>query len=97
MNTERYGEIQNIENDNDLSVAKCSLAVLDDILGEHFLFNNIIITATPSDCTVAVTLDIPSEFYRDYVLDGKDEKFNYGHLRKLCDIAKTSLERGSAR
>ena len=89
MNTERYGEIKDIKNDNDLQAAKCSIAVLDEVLSNHFIFDNIVIEVIPNDYSVAITLDIPSEFYYESMLDGKKEDFNYSHLENLCILAKT--------
>lgn len=89
MNTERFGEIKEITNEDDYNVAKCSIAVLDEVLNRYFLLENVLINVTPRAYTVSVTLDIPSEFYYDTILDGKNDKFDYTHLKAICEIAES--------
>lgn len=88
MDHKRFGEITEINNDEDLDIAYCALAAVNSILNNHFLFSNVIITSKMRDYTVEVTLDIPKEFYYEHLLNNCNEECNYGHLRKLCDFAK---------
>lgn len=89
MSNVKFGEISEIKNDEDLEVARCALAAIDESLKDDFLLDNILISTRSRDYSVSVTLDIPAEYYHEYLLSSSYEKFGYEHLRKLCDHAKT--------